>query len=198
MGGLPLACSRKGADSTVAPPADTSQHCSDPEGNLGSGLAGPREIQSLRKVGTDKGAYVSAWLRKGRKLSWTTPEVRFWTAMGEVGEVPGRGAMDKQKKGQPVTSVVRQEPGKGLEAACGFDFMINVHILELWVVILRTFIKQRLSTSKTKRQHSISGTWAWVATQCQRLDGYGVLIVWPWVTMVGQFSSPGFQGAPPG
>lgn len=57
--------------------------------------------------------------------------------------------MDKQK-GQPVTSVMRQEPGKGVGAACGFDFMINVHILELFGLSLRTFIKQRVSTSKTK------------------------------------------------
>jgi hypothetical protein len=69
--------------------------------------------------------------------------------------------MDKQKKGQPVTSVVRREPGKGLGAACGFDFMINVHILELWGLSLRTFLKQRLSTSKIKRRHSISGIPAW-------------------------------------
>lgn len=85
MGGLPLASGRKGLNSAVAPPADTSQHCIDPErGIQAQGGAGPRErntitsqIRYLRKVGTDKGAHVFGFLRQGRKVSWIIPAVRF-------------------------------------------------------------------------------------------------------------------------
>lgn len=59
-------------------------------------VAGPRErntiafsqIQYLRKEGTDKSAHISAWLRQGEKVPWTTPEVMFWAATGNVGEAP--------------------------------------------------------------------------------------------------------------
>lgn len=51
-------------------------------------------------MGTDKGAHVFGFLRQGRKVSWIIPAVRFWAAMGEIGEDPGKGATDKQKKGQ--------------------------------------------------------------------------------------------------
>lgn len=52
--------------------------------------------------------------------------------MGEIGEDPGKGGHRQTEEGTAVTSVVWQEPGKGLRSACGFDFMINVHSLELW------------------------------------------------------------------
>lgn len=112
------------------PPADTSQHCSDPERGIRIRLRVSAEWTRLVKT-------------REKDVLINPLKVRFWLARGGVGEAQWRGVMDKQKKGRPVTCTVRPEPGKGLGGAHGFPFMTNVHIWEFWGLSLGTLIKQK-------------------------------------------------------
>lgn len=70
------------------------------------------------------------------------------------------------------------EPGKGLGGAHEFAFMINLKILELWGLNLGAHLEQRLSTSKLKRRHSVTGIWAWGRDSARGQMGVGVLDAW--------------------